>query len=582
MKAPNSFQNARTATQPIMTPRTMRRQSARGITSLPAGKMVPISAVPLLREDAVRSGRLRFSFEMMETAEVLMNAVNVRVMAYLVPWLAFERFNGSMDQLNLSYQGKPPLEGEAVVPFIDTHSPVAPWNNPIYRYLGLHARASEAINTAYIEAYNRIWNFRAANRSPELALRGRLDQQLAPAFWLHDRFRHIVPDFDQAAIDGAVSLDLVSARIPVSGIGIDDRAQAYDGTNVALENSGNNNLRGDRRLDYKTSSGTTGTASAVNRWFGRTNVNLEEAPAPGTSYTRAYGGVVVRENPDLPGFPEIFAELENAGVSISLSNLELAKKTQAFARLRQQYNAHDDWIINMLMDGISIPEQAFKQPMLLADKRTVFGMAKRYASDGANLTESVVNGATYLDMSIQLPRINTGGVIMIVAEITPDQLFERQEDPFLFTTDHETLPQYLRDTLDPEKVDVVKCSRVDVDHESPNDTFGYEPLNARWNIDTPRIGGKFYRPRVDAGFDEDRQRIWAVETKNPRLSTDFYLCTNIHTKPFVVTNQDPFECVTQGEVFIEGNTVFGGHLVEATDDYEKVLAIAPQERVDKS
>ena len=97
----------------------------------------------------------------------------------------------------------------------------------------------------------------------------------------------------------------------------------------------------------------------------------------------------------------------------------------------------------------------------------------------------------------------------------------------------------------------------------------------------PRIGGKFYRPEVDAGFDEDRQRIWAVETQNPTLSTDFYLCTNIHTKPFVVTNQDPFEVVTQGEVFIEGNTVFGGHLVEATDDYEKVLALAPQDRIEK-
>ncbi len=222
------------------------------------------------------------------------------------------------------------------------------------------------------------------------------------------------------------------------------------------------------------------------------------------------------------------------------------------------------------------------QPMLLAEKRTIFGMAKRYASDGASLTESVVNGATYLDMSIQCPRIGTGGVIMIVAEITPDQLFERQEDPYVHTVDVESLPQYLRDTLDPEKVDIVKNSRIDIDHDQPNDTFGYEPMNARWNINCPRVGGRFYRPKVDAGFDEDRQRIWAVETKNPRLSTDFYLCTNIHTKPFVVTNQDPFEVVTQGDVFIEGNTVFGGHLVEATDDYEKVLALAPTERVEKS
>lgn len=551
MNAPNSFNKARMNTAPLATPRTMRRQSARGITSLPAGKMVPIAAVPLLREDAVRSGRLRFSFESMETAEILMNAINVRVMAYLVPMLALERFNGSMDQLNLSYEGKPPMEGEAVVPYIETAAFGAHGSNKVYEYLGLHGRPDQLVNTAYLEAYNQVWNFRAKNRSPDLALRTRLQSDLAPAFWSHDMFRHIVPDFDQAVIDGEVPLNIANARMPVSGIG-------------------------------RVAGFVPNTA-----W---SNVAVRESSGESVTYPRAQrtsdgGDQLIRYKETFPGsgafLPEIFAELQDNGITVSLSNIELARKTQAFARLRQQYNQHDDWIINLLMDGISIPEQAFKQPMLLADKTTVFGMAKRYASDSGNLTESVVNGATYLDMSIQVPRIGVGGVIMIVAEITPDQLFERQEDPFLHTINHEALPQYLRDTLDPEKVDIVKNGRVDVDHATPNATFGYEPLNGRWNINIPRIGGKFYRPKVNAGFDEDRQRIWAVETMNPTLSTDFYLCTNIHTKPFVVTNQDPFEVVTQGEVFIEGNTVFGGHLVEATDDYEKVLAVAPQDRIEK-
>lgn len=550
MNGPNSIKNARMNTTPLATPRTMRRQSARGITSLPAGKMVPIGAVPLLREDAVRSGRLRFSFEMMETAEILMNAVNVRVMAYLVPMLALERFNGSMDQLNLSYQGKPPLEGEQVVPYIETQAFGAHGSNKVYEYLGLHGRADQQVNTAYLEAYNQIWNFRAKNRSPDLSLRTRLQSDLAPAFWSHDMFRHIVPDFDQAAIDGEVPLSVANATMPVTGIG------------------------------WKAPPLFLGAGQTVRKVGGETEVSVNTA---GQRWTHmAEVSLLAKEDPDNVGFPAIFAELQNDGITVSLSNLELARKTQAFARLRQTYNQHDDWIINLLMDGIVIPDQAFKQPMLLADKTTIFGMAKRYASDSGNLTESVVNGATYLDMSINLPRIGVGGIIMFVAEVTPDQLFERQEDPFLHTTDHETLPQYLRDTLDPEKVEVVKCGRIDVDHDTPDATFGYEPLNARWNINIPRIGGKFYRPEVDAGFDEDRQRIWAVETQNPTLSTDFYLCTNIHTKPFVVTNQDPFEVVTQGEVFIEGSTVFGGHLIEATDDYERVLAVAPQERIEKA
>lgn len=545
MSAPNSSTNVRTNTQPLRTPRTMRRQTARGITSLPAGKMVPLAAFPLLREDAVRSGRLRFSFESMETAEVLMNAINVRVHAYLVPMLALERFNGSMDQLNLSYEGKPPLEGEQVTPFIETAAFGAHGENRVYQYLGLHARPDTLVNTAYLEAYNAIWNFRAKNRSPDLSLRTRLQSDLAPAFWAHEQFKHIVPDFDQAVIDGEVPLNIVDSRVPVTGIGV-------------------SGVRRDTAITVKDTV--------------RHNASFENSYV--ASSTAPYGNIAF-EADVATGMPQIFAEMQDGGITVSLSNIEMARKTQAFARLRQQYNMHDDWIINLLMDGISIPEQAFKQPMLIGQKSTVFGMAKRYATDSGNLTESVVNGATFLDMSIQVPRIGVGGIIMVVAEITPDQLFERQEDPFLHTTSVDQLPQYLRDTLDPEKVDVVKNSRIDVDHDTPDATFGYEPLNARWNIDTPRIGGRFYRPEVDAGFDEDRQRIWAVETQNPTLSTDFYLCTNMHTKPFVVTNQDPFEVVTQGDVFIEGNTVFGGHLVEATDDYEKVLAIAPQDRIEK-
>lgn len=556
MQVPNASSINRMRTSPVVAPRTMRRQSARGITSLPAGKMVPIAAFPLLREDAVKSGRLRFNFEHMETAEILMNAINVRTMAYFVPMLALERFNGSMDQLNLSYEGKPPLEGEAVVPYIEQMVFGAHGANAIFKYLGLHGRADQMVNSAYVEAYNQIWNFRAKNRSPDLALRTRLQADLAPAFWSHDQFAHIVPDFDQAIIDGEVPLNIVAQNLSLKGT-ISDRYApvAGDGTTVVRAGDGTTM----RNLALNASNAITYSGSVPS----------------GAPPVRNLDGL----RADLQG---VVAELQENAITLSLSNIELARKTQAFAEIRRAYNQHDDHIINLLMDAINIPEQAFKQPMLLADKRTIFGQAKRYASDGGNLTESVVNGMTSLDMSIQLPRVNMGGVIMVVAEITPDQLFERQEDPFLNALTVDDLPQYLRDTLDPEKVDIVKNSRIDVSHATPNGTFGYEPMNARWNVDCPRVGGVFYRPTANTSFDEDRQRIWSVETLNPTLSTDFYLCTNMHTKPFVVTNRDPFEVTTQGDVYIEGNTVFGGHLVEATDDYEKVLAQAPQDRIEKA
>ena len=543
---------SRTRTTPVPVQRTTRLHDLRVLTSLPAGKMVPLAAVPLLREDSVTSGQVRINFEMAETVEVLMNAINVRVMAYHVPKLAMERFSG-MDELNRSYKGIPNQEGGPVTPWFETAA-VGPVVPEYLRYMGKHVREGQLVNLDYSEAYNAIWNFRAKNRSPDITLRTRYNPDLAPAFWLHENFAHIVPDFDQAVIDGEVALNVVNSRMPIRGLAM--------GTAGAPAAQSGYDTEGNA-VTYPSSWAVEGVGSPVGA--GEAHMVVK---------SRANGSGI--------NVPEVFAEMQENGITVSLSNIELARKTQAFARLRQQYSGHsDEYIIDLLMDGISVPEQYWRQPQLLADQRTVFGMSKRYASDAGNLTESVVNGATFIDLRWSLPRCPTGGIIMIVAEITPEQLFERQRDPYLHAIDVGELPEFLRDTLDPEKVSVVPCEYVDIDHDTPNATFGYAPLNHEWTNTSPQIGGRFHRPKVDAGFDEDRQRIWAVETQNPTLSEDFYLCTSMHLKPFVVQNQDPFDALMRGSVLIRGNTVFGGALIEATNDYAEIAAKAPTDRIEK-
>ncbi|MER8649915.1 hypothetical protein [Mesorhizobium sp. M1121] len=546
----------RMLTTPIMVNRSNRIHTARGITSLPAGKCVPIAAVPLLREDAVRSGRLRFTFEMMETAEILMNAVYVSVKAYLVPWSAFTRFD-SVDAVNRAYDGTEQYTGGPVQNFVarELHNSATP--DDIKVYLGLHAKTGDTVTRTYHHAYNEIWNFRAKNRSPGLPQRLMSDNSLAPAFWRHEQFKHIVPDFDQALNDGNVALNVVNSQLPVKGLGILSTGAA--GAPFAING-------------VKETTGST-----RNYPFGR---NLDTA-GMAVKLTTGVAATAV---------PEIYAEMAANGITVSLANIEMAKQTQAFAKLRTQYNElEDNYLINMLMDGLTIPEQALRQPMLLGEQTTIFGMSKRYASDAANLTESVVNGATQIDMSIQTPQVPVGGIIMVIAEITPEQMFERQADPMyhypiVAGANPDTggaFPHYLRDTLDPEKVEAVPNRYVDTAHSVPAGTFGYAPLNYRWNVMQPRIGGKFWKPTPGGAFDEDRQRLWAVETTDPTLNADFYLCTNMNTSVFVVTNQDPFEAVTQGDFLIEGNTVFGPPLVESTNDYATVLAKVDQTRIVK-
>lgn len=532
----------RTQTTPIATPRSRRPMVARGLTSIPSGKMTPVYAFGLLREDKIDRFNFRLTFEQMETEQVLMNPVNVYVNAYLVPHLAFDRFSG-MDELNRSFSGEPNQEGGPVTPYFQYSAAPAVGVNKIHEYMGKHVKQGVLYNTAYVEAYNKIWNFRAINRSPQIPQRMWNDVTLAPAFWEHEQFADVVPIFDQAIIDGEVPLNVIGGKLPVKSDGVLPIKLKYPAgapttLNQTLE------IRTDR------SAGVSSNAPAANAGAQFADVS------------------------------NVYAELQSNGITVSLSNIELARKTQAFARLRSQFaGLSDEYIIDMLMDGLSIPEQAWKQPILLGQRRTVFGQSKRYASDAANLTESVVNGMTFVDMTVRCPQIAVGGVVMITVEIFPEQLFERQRDPYLMLTSPEQMPHYLRDFLDPEKVEVVRNAQIDNNHATPDGTFGYAPLNWKWSHNGPAIGGKFFRPDATGTNDEDRMRIWAVETANPSLSSDFYIVNNIHNKPFVVTNQDPFEVVVRGEGMVSGLTVFGRPLVESTDDWDEVMEEVDQTRI---
>lgn len=540
---------SRMKTTPIPVPRTRRVHEERILTSFQPGYAVPVYARGLLREDQATRIDLRLTFTQSETVELLVNAVNVRALAYLVPFSADGRFDGSMDQFNRSYMKQPMIDGGNSTPFINPNAYDATNGMPVLRKLGIHLRHLQPFNNAYVAAYNQIFNWRCKNRSADLDSSQRSEGavNLAPAFWNHQAWAQVVPDFDQASIEGEVPLTFGNNRVSVTGIGI-QQSTLQAAAAVGLKETG------------KTAT-TNGTG-----WMEGT------VPPAAAGQTRI--GIV--QDPARAGWPAIYAELAESGATISLANIEMARKTQAFALLRKQYNGlEDDYIMDMLMNGLTVPDQDLMNPILLADRSTVMGMAKRYASDGASLTESVTNGGTFLDLRLRTPRIPTGGTIMVIVEVVPEQLFERQADPFVTIMDQDKWPEFMRDTLDSEKVDIVTNEEVDIAHSTPASTFGYTYLNEKWARSIPRVGGKFYRPNPDGAFDADRQRIWAVETLNPTLSRDFYLCGTVNLKPFVDQVADAYEVVIRGTSVIEGNTVFGRPLLEGSDDYNAILDEAP-------
>ncbi len=554
---------SRTNTTPNRVARSVRQINQNVATTVKAGKVVPIAAFPLLREDTLRNSMIHCEFDIMESAEVIRNGIQVRTTVWFVPFLAFERFNGGMDEFNRSYMKKVIADGATVTPFFNTMVAGAVGSIEIHKYLGFHAAPTDVINTAYIEAYNLIHNFRLRNRSEKLWETQKVNTlsstALQPAFWQHQQYKYVVPDWDDLAMEGSVDLTFTNPKALIDGLGM---YGALDGSTWPAAGASTYRSKTDQIADP--------TATAVTVGEGRPNIGLSVRTK--ADATAASGRVL-----------DVYANMQSMGVKLSLANIELAKKTQWYAQIKAQYEGiSDQHVVDLLMQGISVPEHVWKQPIKMADQTQYVGVEKRWATDGANLTDAVVNGQCYASLDLALPRAPTGGIVMVLAEILPEQLFERGRDPLLFTTDPFALPNAERDDLDPQKVERMSNGEIDTSHATPNGLFGYYPLNFKWQLSNSRIGGsKWFKAAPSDVFNEERMHFWTVETVNPTLGPDFMIAKTFNQLPFVDRVTDVGEVKLSGAAIIEGNTVFGERLIENDNAYAETLAVVDQSRIIK-
>jgi len=519
----------RVRTTPVSHSRTLRYDDVSVLTSGYGGKLLPVAMVPLLREDSVLNSTIAVNFQMAETAEMLVNPVRATAYAYLVPKLALDRFSG-FDAINRSYNGQQEIDGSTIPWFDQVQAGDPP--NELYQKLGLHVPQDGLVNSDVVESYTAVFNHMAKQASLDVPETGYRNPAVQPAFWEHTQMRHVKASFDDAMMDGAV---------PLSFVGQTDQ------------------------LRVKSKERSSFGESAA----------LGQAPTGSAAFTPPYD----QDGYDWAG--EIWAEMTANSVQVSLANIDLARETAAWARLRTQYQGLDeDWMMDQLLSGVRIPEEGMKHPILLDKQSVPFGMSQRYATDGGNLDKSVTDGRTALQLRLRTPPVNTGGMIVIVASCLPEMIFERTKDHYFFAKNVSELPNRTSDELDPQPVDIVSNGDVDTAHGLPDDIFGYEPLNAKWMRNTPRIGGKYYRADPFAAWSEDRNRIWDTNVVNPALGDDFYLARNLKHDVFADKNTDSFEIWAGGRVRIEGLTYFGPSLLESTDDYQKVLDQVDLDRVD--
>jgi len=534
--APRQLMDQNTRRSPIDHARTIRTDNVNVVTSSKGGYFVPLKMIPLLREDGVMNSRLNVNVQMAETASMLLNPVRVNVGAALVPKLAFERFH-DMGTINRAYNGQQEIDG-SVVPWFESYLNKTA---KIFQTLGLHFDQSDWVNSDYIEAYNVLWNFLAEQRSPSIDKRLRYEGGLASAFWEHNQMKHVKPNFDDAMLQGTVPLTNLAREIPVKGLSLHTEGPSQNFT------------------DLKT-TGNPGPTNYDGWVIHRGSVGTGESQ------------VVIKEDLDRPGWPNVFAELRENGIEVSLANLDLARETASWARLRASYQGiSEDWMIDQLLSGIRIRDENLRHPIILDERQAVMGMTERYATDSGNLEKSVTNGQTSVSLSLRAPEIECGGVIVVYGQVLPEQIYERQRDYYLQAASVDELPNRTADELDPQPVEMVRNGEVDSSHSQPNDLFGYAPLNSRWQRNAPNVGGKYYRARPDDPWSENRNRIWAADVVDPSLGEDFYLSNELSHEVFADSNSDPFEWWINGDVRVAGLTYFGPGIRESEGDYDAVM-----------
>ena len=548
---------ARQNSTPVQFQKTSRKDSAAVMTSGRAGKVVPVDYIPVLRGDSM-SGKFTVDINLAEMPKPLLNGVTANVQAWFVPKAAFPQFSG-YDEFLHSYQGadiKALGSADRTPPSFFTVAQGIPdigalRNSEIYQSMGVHTDESSWVNTDLIDAYNLVYNFRLASHSSRLSRRNYFAEDylsstsLARAFWPSSRFSRVVPDYERALVVGALDLDVTAGRLPIEGLWAGGTSSGSAGK--------------------VTSDGTTG----IDDWKGSEVGAPESASEYRVAHLRGEGGDAIRT---------LFADMQGSQIGISLADIDKARTTQSFAKLRTAYAGNDatgfdndDAIIAELMQGFAVPQDHFKRPWLLDSRRVPFGFVERHATDAANLDASVSQGMTSVQLSLNLPVQDTGGVVMITVEIVPERFEERQQDTWTYITQPSNLPDALRDVQRVEPVDIVQNRRLDVAHTNPNGVYGFEPMNDQWNRNFTRLGGEFWQADPAAGYKEARAAIWQMQIQDPTFTDTHFLCpNNFPHDVFSDTLGDAFECVARHDCTLVGLTQFGDVLAENNDDYAAI------------
>lgn len=550
----------RLSTRPIPHQRTIRKDRCATMSSGKAGKVVPAGYFPLLPGDAC-AGTFGIDVELAEMPKPLLNGVGMNVQAWFVPKVCDPRFAG-FDEAMASYTGhtntymssgtsqsdpKPTFYRKVTTALERTQIR----EGEIYQTLGIYPAFRE-MNTDLIDAYALIHNFRLKAHSDNLTRRQYFDEFsstaniLAPAFWPSGAWSNVVPDYDVSLRIGEMDLDVQSGRFPLSNLGFQTDAL------------------GTGSVSFKDGTGEDGTTRT------------------GTGSATDVGdlAILTKLNSLSQQIPDVYTDLAQDFIALnsSLAAVDKARELKSFAKIREQMAGIDssgfineNAILAMMMSGLKVPQDQFQRPILLDSKRVMFGFAERFATDSANLTDSVTQGRASATLSINVPEAVLGGTVMFIIEVLPERIDERASDEWLHVQDPADLPEPVRDSLRIDPTDLVLNRRLDSAHTNGGGLYGYEPMNNVWNRDFTRMGGIFQQIDPETEVTESRAGIWQANIIDPSFDETHWLAPQpFPNDVFADTLKPSFEFVARHDVRVSGLTQMGNPLMENVNAHDDV------------
>lgn len=535
-------------------------------TSARAGEVVLVDYVPVLRGDSV-GGQVTVDVILAHMPRRPLNSIVMNVQAWFVPSSIHPQFSGydeflasytntTIKQIGAADRNPPPfynvLSGAARAAAIASDH---------YKALGVSVPDGVNPNDQLFDAYSIVHNFRQAAHSSKIARRLYFREDMAqaskfaPAFWPQNRFSRVVPDYERALVVGEMALDVSAGSIPVElpvewSAHVQGSGNAQSGVPVTADSAAN-------PLDATIKFGGGGTQN-------KTSVQIKFAK-PGGAPT---DGTFVPM--------EAVAQMLGSSIVSSLQDIDKARVTQAMAKLRASMAgnnptgfANENGILADMMQGLRVPQELNMRPWLLGSTLVPFSLNERWAMDGASLQDSDTRGSASVTVPVNLPRTETGGYILVTVEVVPERIYERQGDPALYVNSVDELPDALRDVQRVEPVDVVPNWRLDTSHSTPGGTYGYEPMNDRWNREFTMLGGDYYQPVTGSPTPSAaRDAIWTPQIVDPAYNSGHFLVPSPFPHSiFSDTNGSAFDVIVRRAAVVRGLTQIGDVLSEDNSEF---------------